>query len=427
MKDVIIKLFNLEPLDIEEFHSIPCGDLTLCCITLRQKPTACPTCGTVSKSVHDYRKRTLNHAVLSEHNLVLDYRKRRYYCPCCQKPFPEQNPFSLPGKRLSLSTVIRIMKLLKKDSLTFSAVADLTNVSTSTVMKVFDEHAGISMIPLPRCMCIDEIYVSKYLQKEYACVLLDFDTGAIYDIVPSRKLEDLAAFFSQIDRNSRKFVKYISIDMWDTYRNLAHLYFPNAIVCVDSFHVVKNVNFAFDKVRIRVMNSFDRKSEEYRLLKRFSWLLRKSRSNIDYEKVINLNWYYNILGSRYVTPDSLINRMLQISPELEIAYMLKISYSELNSRANHQTARALIDSYIEDLNTYDIPEFRPILKMLRNWKDEICNSFLTYRGRRISNGPIEGMNSRIKLLKRNANGYRNFDRFRMRCLYTLNKGSSIKF
>lgn len=107
--------------------------------------------------------------------------------------------------------------------------------------------------------------------------------------------------------------------------------------------------------------------------------------------------------------------------------MLKVGYSELNSRANYQTAEVLIDSYIDDFKTYDIPEFLPVLKMLRNWKDEICNSFLTYRGRRISNGPIEGMNSRIKLLKRNANGYRKFERFRMRCLYTLNKGSSIKY
>ena len=45
----------------------------------------------------------------------------------------------------------------------------------------------------------------------------------------------------------------------------------------------KNVNYAFDRVRIRIMNSYDRASEEYRLLKRFHWLLKKSRDNIDFE------------------------------------------------------------------------------------------------------------------------------------------------
>lgn len=145
-------------------------------------------------------------------------------------------------------------------------------------MKVFDEHAGIATVPLPRCLCIDEVYVSNYLQTEYACVLLDFDTGAIYDLIPSRKKDELSSYFSNINKGTRNYVKYISIDMWENYRDLAHRYFPNALVCVDSFHVVKNVNYAFDKVRIRIMNSYDRTSEEYRLLKRFHWLLKSKRS-----------------------------------------------------------------------------------------------------------------------------------------------------
>lgn len=291
MKDIIIKLFNMEPSDIEQFEVIPCGSVIQCNITLQHRPTPCPSCGKISRRVHDYYRRTLKHAVLVENDLIVVYRKRRYYCTACQKPFPENNPFSLPGKRISQATVIRIMKLLKRESITFSTAAELTDVSTTTVIKVFDEHAGIATVPLPRCLCIDEVYVSKYLQTEYACVLLDFDTGAIYDLIPSRKKGELSSYFSNINKGTRNYVKYISIDMWENYRDLAHRYFPNALVCVDSFHVVKNVNYAFDRVRIRIMNSYDRASEEYRLLKRFHWLLKKSRDNIDFERMINLHRY----------------------------------------------------------------------------------------------------------------------------------------
>lgn len=427
MKDIIIKLFNMEPSDIEQFEVIPCGSVIQCNITLQHRPTPCPSCGKISRRVHDYYRRTLKHAVLVENDLIVVYRKRRYYCTACQKPFPENNPFSLPGKRISQATVIRIMKLLKRESITFSTAAELTDVSTTTVMKVFDEHAGIATVPLPRCLCIDEVYVSKYLQTEYACVLLDFDTGAIYDLIPSRKKGELSSYFSNINKGTRNYVKYISIDMWENYRDLAHRYFPNALVCVDSFHVVKNVNYAFDRVRIRIMNSYDRASEEYRLLKRFHWLLKKSRDNIDFESMINLHRYYYIVGSKYISPEALINRLLEIDPELEIAYTLKCDYDEINSIATYHNAGRYIDKYIEDLHVYGLPEFIPISKMLKNWKHEIVNSFLTYRGWRISNGPIESMNSRIKLIKRNANGYKNFYRFRLRCLYTLNKHSSIKF
>lgn len=156
MRDIIIKLFNLEPSDIEDFHEIQCGRITQCSITLKQRPTPCPRCNKASRTVHDYYERTLKHAVFVENDMVVVYRKRRYYCTACQKPFPENNPFSLPGKRISQATVIRIMKLLQHDSITFSTVAQLTDVSTTTVMRVFDEHAGISTVPLPRCLCIDE-------------------------------------------------------------------------------------------------------------------------------------------------------------------------------------------------------------------------------------------------------------------------------
>ena len=55
------------------------------------------------------------------------------------------------------------------------------------------------------------------------------------------------------------------------------------------------------------------------------------------------------------------------------------------------------------------------------------NSFDIVDGRKISNTPVESVNSSIKLMKRNANGYTNFERFKKRILYLLNKESFIKF
>lgn len=55
------------------------------------------------------------------------------------------------------------------------------------------------------------------------------------------------------------------------------------------------------------------------------------------------------------------------------------------------------------------------------------NSFDIVDGRRISNTPVESVNSSIKLMKRNANGYTNFERFKKRILYSLNKDSFVKF
>ena len=69
-----------------------------------------------------------------------------------------------------------------------------------------------------------------------------------------------------------------------------------------------------------------------------------------------------------------------------------------------------------------IPEFIEVARTLSNWKKEIINSFIYIdEYRRISNGPIESMNSKIKLIIRNGNGYVNFNRERNRIMYCLNK------
>ena len=79
--------------------------------------------------------------------------------------------------------------------------------------------------------------------------------------------------------------------------------------------------------------------------------------------MINIHRYYYIVGSKYISPEALINRLHEIDPELEIAYALKCDYDEIFSIATYHNAGRYIDQYIEDLHVYGIPEFIPISKM----------------------------------------------------------------
>ena len=82
----------------------------------------------------------------------------------------------------------------------------------------------------------------------------------------------------------------------------------------------------------------------------------------------------------------------------------------------------LIDEFLNS----KFEEFRTFGKLLFHWKTEIKNSFIRYLGKRLSNGPIEGANSRIKTILKSANGYTNFNRLRNRIMYSLNKDIPIK-
>lgn len=426
MKDIITKLFNLEPEDIQDIEISSAEYTQFALITLKVKPQKCPRCGSYTKRIHDYYKRTIVHQIIEGANTVLVFNQRRYQCMLCNKSFSESNPFTGSGARISKYTIMRTMQLLKSPSMTFSTVANLMKVSTTTIVRIFDNHAGINTIPMPECICIDEIYAVKYKQRAYACVLVDMHTCQIFDLLPNRHKNDIACYLSAIPRQEREKVQYVCMDMWDIYRDVCSLYFPEAKICVDSFHVIKLINHAFNLVRIRVMNGYDKNSEEYRLLKRFHWLLSKSSSNINLSGSIDLRRYYAITGGRYIQAIDLIKRLLSIHPELEAAYYHKESYAYFNKTSDSKNAAYRLDQFITELSASGISEFQPVKRSLRKWRKEIVNSFNRHNGKRISNGPVESVNSRLKLIKRNGNGYKDFERFRKRALYSLNNNSTIK-
>ena len=425
MKDTIIKLFNLEPQDIEQIDICSENYTVFVFITLRKQLQRCPKCGCSTKRIHDYRRRTLEHGVINDAFTTIVYKQRRYYCTECGHSFPEANPFAQPKKRLSKYLILRIMKMLKNPRVTYSQVAESVDVSTSTVLRVFDKYAGITPISLPVCLCIDEVYAVKRRQQVYACVLVDMQTSQVFDLLPNRFKSDISEYFSRISIDERKLVKYICMDMYDVYREVAKVYFPNAKICVDSFHVIQLINRTLTSIRIRIMNSYKRDSDEYKLLKKFHWILTKNSSKIEWDKVIDLHRYSALLETRYPTPRRILNRMLDLNVELSIAYELKEEYLFINSRTSSFDAAERYDNFLEEIAIFEIEEFNALLKTMKKWRNEIINSFDYYEGKRISNGPIESVNSRIKLIKRNGNGYRDFERFKRRTLYSLNKDSSI--
>lgn len=426
MKDSIIKLFNLEPSELKDVEIVSTDYSVHAIITLQVKHQRCPACGCPTKRIHDYRKRTLTHAVINDVYTTLIFNQRRYRCTHCSHSFPETNPFAFPNRRISTYVVLRTMKMLRNPRMTFSQVADEVGLSVSSVCRIFDRFAGVTPISIPRCLCIDEIYAIKYRQKIYACVLVDMQTSQIYDLLPSRKKADLAGYFSRISKEERSKVEYVCMDMFQLYKDVAEVYLPDARICIDSFHVIQQINHAFNTIRIRVMKSFETTSEEYQLLKRFNWVLTKSSSRIDLYEPVDLHKYYYCFNSQYVTPQVIIDKMLSWSFELNAAYSMKEEYAYINLTSTPENAPARIDNFIAELLFYDIKELTGIARTLRHWKPEIINSFARVDGQRISNGPIESVNARIKVIKQNGNGYRNFERFRLRALYSLNENSSIK-
>ena len=123
----------------------------------------------------------------------------------------------------------------------FTDVAKEFNVSVQTVINIFDAKVDIQRQTLTQVLCVDEVYSKHCGYHKFCFVTYSPQLDKILDVLPSRNKEDLLGYFGNIPLEERKRVKYFSMDLYDTYRQVAKLCFPNAIICADHFHVIKNL------------------------------------------------------------------------------------------------------------------------------------------------------------------------------------------
>jgi len=181
--------------------------------------------------------------------------------------------------------------------------------------------------------------------------------------------------------------------MWSPYRIAVQQAFPQAQIVIDRFHYVRNCIWAIDKVRKRV------------------------QQNLSYEKAKFLKYSKRLLLSR---PHNLnsegklrLANLLLIDEDIRLSYILKEKFMDFVKSSSSTDAEAKLSHWLELVKQYRIKEFSYLARTILNWKQEILNSFdVPY-----TNGCIEGFNNKIKVIKRNAFGFRNFNRFRNRILH----------
>lgn len=280
MNKDIIKFLNLEKLKsrIKKITIVKKDNNLFAYITLTNNKELCPVCNS-TPIIKEYVEKKLVHSISNSIPCFIIYNARRFYCKVCKHTYYEKNPFALKHDKLSSYTIYAVLNDLKDHTVTFKNVANKYNISITTVQNIFDSYVDASRRKLPVAICIDEFYTSKKRQYKYACVFLDFISKKIIYVYPSRRKDRLTSQLTFIPKNECLNVKYVIIDMWDTYRDLATIYFPNCKVAVDSFHVIRHLNEAMDSIRIKIMKKYDKRTNKlvqndiyYYMLKKISFL-----------------------------------------------------------------------------------------------------------------------------------------------------------
>lgn len=414
----------------------------------------CPVCSSYTDKVKGYQLKKIKHSILNPVPCVIHYRARRYICPACGKTFYEHNPISFGHLKVSVATVYNVLQELRRPEATFTYVGSKYNLSPSSVSNIFDKHVDISRRKLPMCISFDEVYAFKSKDSDYVLVLLDYLDKKIIDLLPSRRKRYLSDYFFKIPLAEREEVKYCSFDMWETYRLISKLMFPNSVGIVDKYHVLSDFTKKMNSVRISIMNknklvydTYKQKKKQlnkqhkkldpkeyqayttahknYYLLKKFHFLLL-----LNNPKAMDPNKEkkYNSVLERYCNFYDLYEMILTIDPVLKEVLEIKDILYDFYSNSTYETAKKELEDIIILCRTSTIQAMQNFSKILVNWKKEIINSFiiLPNTNRKMNNALIENRNKTIKLLKHSSNGYTNWSRFRNRALFVLNEDASIK-
>ena len=425
----ITDILNINAETIEKLNSIPQSDGSII-IKVRLKPNSdimCPLCNRKGK-IHGYSPRKLIHSTLVNRKCTIVYEQRRYKCENCEYTFKEINPFISSGENVTFETKVNVLKDLKYVNETYTSVARRYSLSITKVMRIFDRHVNIERKTLPTAISIDEHYFpeSNY-DSLYCCLLMNFENGEMIDVLPDRKKECLIRYFSNIRNKTLNYenntselnnVKFVSIDLYDNYKEIAKTYFPHAMVCADSFHVTKHLTEAFRQVRLRCRRNTEDENLKY-LLTKFKFVF-----NHDFE--LDNDPKHNKRFNRKMNYRDLQELAFKNFPDLKKAYELKENYLFFNESANVSNAKERLADQIKAFADSSIKEYDEFYNMLINWNVEIINSFNIINNRRINNSYIESRNSKVEKLFLNANGFKNFKRTRNRILYCLNIKDTYK-
>jgi len=292
----------------------------------------------------------------------------------------------------------RIFHQVKENNIT--AVMRLECLTYEQVESIFLTEAK-SYIPANlfvslKRIGIDEISLRKGKQ-DFVLILSNLDTGEIVDVIEKRTKEKLRQRLEQLTSVERNQITEVAIDMWEPYADVCNELLPNAIITVDRFHVASVlplVGGTTKAINTELKNLKNKEKERHpEALKGSHYALLKNQDNLTDNQLENLVKIY------------------ETCPILKMGHRLKECLHRIfESHSTKEKATQRIQKWLLIAESHGLfPDFR---KTLLNWLDKITNYFR----QRTTSSIVEGINNKIKLIKRRAFGFRNFENFRLRVI-----------
>lgn len=246
-----------------------------------------------------------------------------------------------------------------------------------------------------RRLGIDEIALRKG-HKDFAVVLSDLDSHQLIGMAPARTHAEIKAVLEPWGEDILSGIQEVSIDLSGNYRGLVHQLMPQAEIVADRFHVMKLVNQELNQARNATLRASDEQPEG---------------GTVEAIKAALKNSKYALLKPEETLTEKQLEKLAEVkvvSPKLALMHQHKEAFRALFEHDNTAQATLALLDWMANAQAL----FPAAVATMTRWFGEI----IQYFENRTTSGVVEGINNRLKLIKRSGYGFRNFERFRLRCL-----------
>jgi transposase len=273
-------------------------------------------------------------------------------------------------------------------------VARFLGVSWTFVKDVFKKHLRRRLkkrsLKGVRYVAIDEFSIRK--GHEYMTVILDLDTGRILHAAEGRSADAVIPFMQKLKAAGAQLLA-VAMDMWPAYSLGVREVFKDVPIVHDPYHVVAMANAAIDATRRDMYR--DLRGQDRRVLKGSRYLLLKGGERLDHSALTHLE------------------KLEHLNRPLFQAYLLKEDLRRFWRCQDRQAARKFLGAWIARALATRLKHIVRLAKSLRAHR----HGLLSYFDHRISTGPLEGVNNKIKVLKRQAYGFRDIEYLKLRLAF----------
>ena len=361
----------------------------------KERIRCCPSCGARSIVKNGYRLRDFVGLPIGGKRVTIRMKVQRYKCKECDFDQQEKIPFATNSCSYTHRFAKYVVDLLR--GMTLQDVSNHLSVSWDTVKEIHSSYLKRHYSP-PSLDGVENIGIDEFAVKKghvYKTIVVDLDSGRIIYVGDGKGSEALKKFWRKVKRKNIK-IKHVATDLSAAFIASVMENCPNVVHVFDHFHVVKLMNEKLDDIR-RKIYSMEKDINKRKVLKGTRYLLLGNGADI--------------FDKQHKTR---LENALAMNEPLSKAYYLKEQLRQIWSQTTKAMAEKVLDDWVRQAEQSKVTQLQKMAVTVKTYKKGI----LAWYDCHLSTGKVEGINNKIKVMKRNAYGFRDEKYFTLR-LYAL--------